>query len=182
MLVWKKALQKDAEEPSGILYAHEIKLMVYYKSGESPLNYSKVSCLLPKPFRRLYFLNRQDFIANIEDLNINEKLTSMNIDDLLIYGNIGFIILLSDFYSNALFNECYTDIINIHKPIDIRKRFASEIFQYVNALCSKFNPFEHQLKGVFNYAFDMNSEKSSELEDKIFYSRLFNNFFFLIKL
>lgn len=162
------------------LFSREVILMIGYKNGESMIEMDKISCLLPNPFRKLGFLNHEEYLANIENSVINDKLKSFSFNELLFYGNISLTIVLGDFYSNVLYNKRFTNIKNVQKPPYIKEKYMVEIFRHTKDLKNKFDILESQLSNIFNYD-RSECTRNSKSSDKLFLANKFLVLFYTHK-
>lgn len=155
------------------LYAVEMRISISEYNGLSIINNLRMNCLLPEPFRRLGILNHKQFIENVESLTNDKILNEMSIDNLILYGKIGFAILVSNFYTDVLYSETYTNFKNIPKPDFVKENMAKEIEEQTNKFKKKLANLKKQLRKVYDCANRTYQEEPESSNDDIVNSRKF---------
>ncbi|CAL9727686.1 transcription factor Pdr1p [Monosporozyma unispora] len=150
------------------LYEHE-KMLAVKRGFLSGINDDKVNCLLPEPMRRVGFVDHEDFMKRILTHEYDPKVfQDMSIGDLKFYGKCALAQILSDLYTNVMFNEKYTSIKNVALPQSIREEYLDEIYEYCELTKLRMAHVKEQTSRLFEYARTSRPDDNAVPGDKVF--------------
>ena len=130
------------------LYCHEKSNIV--KSGvTSVINDKIMTCLLPKCFRDVGFLDNRDFLSRVTEVKRNEIFDGMDIDTLVFYGKTAILQIYSEFHLNVLLNERYTSIRNASLPPQLKTERFKEILEQCGLTQKKLTAVQEQVKKLY---------------------------------
>ena len=133
------------------LYCHEKSSIV--KSGvTSVINDKIMTCLLPKCFRDVGFLDNRDFLSRVTEVKRNENFDNMDIDTLVFYGKTAILQIYSEFHLNILLNERYTSIRNASLPPQLKSERFKEILEQCENAQKKLTAVYEQVKKLYEIA------------------------------
>ncbi|KAK5963746.1 drug-responsive transcription factor PDR1 PWA37_004074 [Arxiozyma heterogenica] len=130
------------------LYCHEKSSIV--KSGvTSVINDKIMTCLLPKCFRDVGFLDNRDFLSRVAEVKRNEIFDNMDIDTLVFYGKTAILQIYSEFHLNVLLNERFTSIRNASLPPQLKSKRFEEILEQCELTQQKLTAVYEQVKKLY---------------------------------
>ncbi|CAL9737840.1 transcription factor Pdr1p [Monosporozyma servazzii] len=133
------------------LYCHEKGNSL--KSGvTSVINDNIMTCLLPRCFRDLGFLDNRDFLERVTEVKRNEIFDHMSIDSLISYGKTAALQIYSEFHLKVLLNERYTSIRNASLPPRLKTERFREILEQSNITQKKLTAVKEQVKKLSEIA------------------------------
>lgn len=135
------------------LYIYEKARCV--KHGQpSLINDAIMSCLLPKCFRVVGFLDNSDFLKRVTEVNRNENFDSMDIQSLIFYGKLAGAQIISDYQTKVLFNERFTSVKLAGFPPLLKTQRYKEILELVEITKKRKVAVRAQLYKLFEIASD----------------------------
>lgn len=123
------------------------------KAGQPSLvNDCIMSCLLPKCFRDVGFLDNSDFLARVTEIGRNENFDSMDIQSLIFYGKLADAQIVSDYHIKVLFNERFTSIKNAALPPLLKSQRFMEILEMFEIAKKREQAVRNQTYKLFEIA------------------------------
>lgn len=133
------------------LYCHEKGNSL--KSGvTSVINDNIMTCLLPKCFRDVGFLDNRDFLERVTEVKRDEIFDRMSIDCLVTYGKTSALQIYSEYHLKVLLNERYTSIRNASLPPRLKTERFREILEQNDITQKKLTAVKEQVKKLFEIA------------------------------
>lgn len=133
------------------LYCHEKSNSL--KSGvTSVINDNIMTCLLPRCFRDVGFLDNRDFLKRVTEVKRNEIFDNMSIDSLVMYGKTAALQIYSEFHLKVLLNERYTSIRNASLPPQLKTERFREILEESKVTQKKLTAVKDQVKKLCEIA------------------------------
>lgn len=132
---------------------------------QAVINDNSVNCLLPRFFRNLGFLDKDDFLKRVTLL---KGTIGGSVLDIAEYFATAISILMGDFFSNVLYNNVYTDFRNQAKPPSFREKLMFDLIEDVRKFIERFEASQQHAQGLSEYI--TKCETSSDLPSSDMFS------------
>lgn len=147
------------------LYYYDKKLSL--SVGEpSSINDNIISCLLPKAFRDVGFIDSRTFLNNVHRIPVDFRFDNMSITSLAHYGRLGMIQIVSDFQLNVLYNEKYTSIRNSALPPLVKSKLFESLVKEYDLLRCKLQALRNHCSKLFELASSVGSSGATFIDGK----------------
>ncbi|CCK70098.1 drug-responsive transcription factor PDR1 KNAG_0D03520 [Huiozyma naganishii CBS 8797] len=120
----------------------------------SSINDALMTCMLPKCFRKVGFVDNKDFLNRVCTLTDRTCFDKLSLSDLIFYGDCALAQIYSGFERKVLFREEFTSIRNAALPPAIKKRRFAHVVSQFNETNRKFEAVQHHLSKLFEVARD----------------------------
>ena len=128
------------------------KLICVTLGEPSTINDTIMSCLLPKVFRDIGFLDNRTFVSTVHTFVAGDTFEKMSIPSQVNYGRVGILQLVSDFQINVLFNDTYTSIRNTALPPLVKGKLFQELVSKYDMLRCKMQALRTHCSKLFDLA------------------------------
>lgn len=145
------------------------KLICVTLGEPSTINDTIMSCLLPRVFRDIGFLDNRTFVNTVHTFQPGDTFDKMDIPALVNYGRVGILQLVSDFQINVLYNEKYTSIRNTALPPLVKARLFQELVASYDLLRAKMQALRNHCTRLFDLASSPRNENGDAVLNGVTY-------------
>ncbi|CAI4054885.1 hypothetical protein N7582_000192 [Saccharomyces uvarum] len=150
----------------------------------SLINEHQMSCLLPKDFRDMGFIDHKEFLTKIGTSPLSPsspELKNLSLTRLIGYGRLAIAQIVGEFFSETLYNEKFTSLKTSIKPTLIRQKLLREVFDNVESFRGKLTKIKYHTSKVFQIAQSNYPEHSrNDLIDAAIFASFYKNTWFSI--
>ena len=150
----------------------------------SLINEHQISCLLPKDFRDMGFINHREFLSKIGTSSLSSsspELKNLSLTRLIEYGQLAIAQIVGEFFSETLYNEKFTSLETSVKPTLIRQKLLKEVFDNVESFRGKLAKIKCHTSKVFEVAqSNFPQHPRNDLIEAAIFTSFYNNTWFSI--
>nr|ACM07369.1 Pdr1p [Nakaseomyces glabratus] len=146
------------------LYNYE-KASTMKKGFFSVIDDATVNCLLPKIFRNFGYLDRVEFLENIQKPMDLSVFSDVPISVLCKYGELALTIVTSEFHEKFLYADRYTSIRNSAKPPTLKNQLIKEIVDGIAYTETSYEAIRKQTAKLWDIALGKVTKDKINKED-----------------